>query len=247
MDLHSESDQPVENDYNEEYKERGSMTRQEAKRELEERGYKQWLPGRKKKKSDEEGEAEVNSASRFRSSKKMKKVDMFWVKLVFKILVVVAVYYNFKFLLHFMKESSNFTHTLFVVGMCVGINFIAVWILFYKRSFMRFYLSLFAILGAFGYYFYVNYTNHSFLGHNIITSVLVLIAVLMVINPKENYYAKSTVFLLIPILGIYFSGNRFALVWTLMFNAGLILFFRMSKFKTNKMVVRKRRNKKQSA
>lgn len=248
MDFHSESDQPVENVRDEKDKERGSITRQEAKREREERGYKQWLPGRKKKESDEDGEAGVYSPSRSQSSKKMKKVDKFWVKLVFKILVVVAVFYNFKFLLHFMKEpTSNFTHTLFVVGMCVGINFIAVWILFYKSSFMRFYLSLFAILGSFGYYFYANYTNHSFLGNNIITSLLVIISVLIVINPKGNYYVKSIAFLLIPILGIYFSGNQFALVWTLMFNVGLILFFRMSKSKTHKMKIRTRRNKKQSA
>lgn len=251
MDFNSESDQRVENVYDEEYKERGYATRQEAKRELEEKGFKQWLLGRKKKKAGEESEAGVYSPSRFQSSKKMKKVEMFWIKLVFKILVVAAVCYNFKFILNFMKEPiSNFTHTLFVVGMCVGINFIAVWILFYKSSFMRFYLSLFAILGSFGYYLYVNYINHSFLGNNIITSLLVFIAVLMVINPKVNYYVKSIVFLLIPILGIYFSGNQFALVWTLMFNAGLILFFRMTKLnksKTNKQETRTRRNIKQSA
>jgi cation transport ATPase len=251
LDFHSESDQREENVYDEEYKERSYTTRQEAKRELAERGYKQSFLGRKKKNSDEEGEAGVNSPSRSRSPKKIKKVEMFWVKLVFKILVVGAVCYNFKFILNFMKEPiSNFTHTLFVVGTCVGINFIAVWILFYKRSFMRFYLSLFAILGSFGYYFYVNYTNHSFLGNNIITSLLVIISVLMVINPKVNYYVKSILLLLIPILGIYFSGNQFALVWTLMFNAGLILFFRMSKLnksKTNKKEARIRRNKKQSA
>ena len=158
-------------------------------------------------------------------------------KLVFKIFAIAAVFFNFKFILNFMKDPiGNFTfyHTLFVVGICVGINFIAVWILFYKSSFMRFYLSLFAILGSFGYYFYVNYTNQSFVGNNIKTSVLVMISVLMAINPKVNYYLKSFLFLLIPIIGIYLSGNKFALVWTLMFSAGLILFFRVSKSRAKK-------------
>lgn len=133
--------------------------------------------------------------------------------------------------------------------MCVGINFIAVWILFYKNSFIRFYLSLFAILGSFGYYFYINYTNHSFLGNNIITSLLVIISVFMGINPKVNYYVKIFLFLLIPILGIYVSGNKIALVWTLMINAGLILFFRVprpNKSNSNKKEERTRRNKKRS-
>lgn len=253
MDFYSKSDQQVEKVNDEEYKERDYSTSRRAVRELEERGFKQWFMGRKKKKVDEEGDSEVYSPSRSKSSnKKKKKVEMFWLKLIFKIFVVGAVFYNFKFILNFMKDPlSNFTfyHTLFVVGMCGGINFIAVWILFYKRSFMRFYLSLFAILGSFGYYFYVNYTNHSFLGNNIITSSLVIISVLMVINPKVNYYVKSILFLLIPILGIYLSGKEFALVWALMWSSGLILLFRVSKSKskTNKKEGRARRNQKQTA
>jgi cation transport ATPase len=263
LDFYSKSDQQVEKVNDEEYKERDYSTRQEAERELEDRdystrqeaerelgekGYKQWFMGRKKRKVDEEDEVGVYSPSRSRSSKKKKKVEMFWVKLVFKILVVGAVFYNFKFILNFMKDPiSNFTfyHTLFVVGLCVGINFIAVWILFYKSSFMRFYLSLFAILGSFGYYFYVNYTNQSIFGNNIITSVLVTISVLMAINPKVNYYVKSFAFLLIPIIGIYLSSNKFALVWTLMLNAGLILLFRVAK--SSKKEARTRKKQKQSA
>ncbi|MDR7000218.1 hypothetical protein [Neobacillus niacini] len=260
MGFNSESDQQEDKFYDEEYKE--YPTRQEAGKELDEGGYKQWFMDRKKKNTDEESETEVNPPSRTksrsssRSSKKKMKVEMPWVKLVFKIIVVAAVFLNFKFLLGFMKDPiSMFYHTLYVVGICVAINFIAVWVLFYKRSFMRFYLSLFALLGSFGYYIYVNYMNHSFLGNNIIPSLLVMISVLMAINPKVNYYAKSIVFLLIPILGIYFSGNQFALVWTLMFNAGLILFFRVSKSKkskadkskANKKEARTKRDKKQSA
>jgi cation transport ATPase len=265
LDFYSKSDQQVEkvNDEgfkereyptrqetekvnDEGYKEREYPTRQETEREMEERGCKQWFMGLKKKKTDEEDQAEVYSPSRSRSksSKKKKKVEMFWVKLVLKILVVIAVCYNFKFLLNFMNDPiSTFYHTLFVVGMCVGINFIAVWILFYKNSFIRFYLSLFAILGSFVYYFYVTYTNQSIFGHNLITSVLVIISVLMAINPKVNYYMKSFAFLLIPIVGIYLSNNKFALVWTLMFNAGLILFFRV--VKSNKKQARTRRNQMQ--
>ncbi|PFO09370.1 hypothetical protein COJ85_01830 [Bacillus sp. AFS076308] len=251
MFVNSESDQQVEKDYDEEYKERDSSTSLEAEREQEESGFKQWFLSRKKKKADEESEAEIYTPTRFRSSKKKKKVEMFWVNLVFKIFIVGAVCFNFKFILNFMKDPiSNFTHTLFVVGICVGINFIAVWILFYKSSFIRFYLSIFAILGSFGYYFYVNYPNHSFFGNNIITSVLVMVSALMVINPKVNYYLKSIVLLLIPVLGIYFSGNQFALVWTLLFNAGLILFFRVSKSKrskSKKKEARSNRNEKQPA
>ncbi|MEH7309231.1 hypothetical protein, partial [Neobacillus drentensis] len=89
--------------------------------------------------------------------------------------------------------------------------------------------------------------------NNIKTSLLVIISVLMVINPKVNYYLKSIVLLLIPIIGIYFSGNKFALVWALMLSGGLVLFFRVSKSraksksKSNKKEHRARRNQKQTA
>jgi hypothetical protein len=254
LDFHSNSNQQLEKVDDEEYKERDYATRQKAEREPEERGYKQWIMGRKKKKVDEEGEAEVYSPSRSRSSNKKKKGKMFSLKLVFKIFVVAAVCYNFNFIWNFMRDPiGNFTfyHTLSVLGICAGINLIAVWILFYKSSFMRFYLSLFAILGSYGYYFYVNYTNHSFVENNIKTSLLVMISVLTVINPKVNYYLKSIVLLLIPIIGIYLSSNKFALVWTLMLSAGFVLLFRVSKSraksKSNKKEGRARRNQKQSA
>ena len=254
MDFYSNSDQQVEKVDDEEYKERDYATRQKSEREPEEKGYKRWTTGRKKKKVDEEGEAGVYSPSRSRSSNKKKKGKTFSLKLVFKIFVVAAVCYNFKFIWNFMKDPTGyftFYHTLFVLGICAGINFISAWILFYKSSFMRFYLSLFAILGSFGYYFYVNYTNHSFMGNNIKTSLLVMISVLMVINPKVNYYLKSIVFLLIPIIGIYLNGNKFALVWALMLSAGFVLLFRVSKSraksKSNKKEARARRNQNQSA
>ena len=254
MDFHSNSDQQVEKVDDEEYKERDYTTRQKAEREPEEREYKRWILGRKKKKVDEESEAGVYSPSRSRSSNKKKKGKLISLKLVFKIFVVAAVCYNFNFIWNFMKDPmGNFTfyHTLFVLGICAGINFIAVWILFYKSSFMRFYLSLFAILGSFGYYFYVNYTHHSFVGNNIKTSLLVMISALMVINPKVNYYLKSILLLLIPIIGIYLSGNKFALVWALMLSAGFVLLFRVSKSraraKSNKKEGRARRKQNQSA
>ena len=250
MDFYSNSDQQVEKVDDEEYKERDYATRQIAEREPKERGYKRWIMGRKK--VNEEGEAGVYSPSRSRSSNKKKKGKMFSLKLVFKIFIVAAVCYNFIFIWNFMKDPiGNFTfyHTLSVLGICSGINFIAVWILFYKSSFMRFYLSLFAILGSFGYYFYVNYTNHSFVGSNIKTSLLVMISVLMVITPKVNYYLKSILLLLIPIIGIYLSGNKFALVWALMMSAGFVLLFRVSKSraKSNKKEGRVRRKQNQSA
>jgi len=254
LDFHSNSDQQVEKVDDEEYKERDYTTRQKAEGEPEEREYKRWILGRKKKKVDGESEAEVYSPSRSRSSNKKKKGKMISLKLVFNIFVVAAVCYNFNFIWNFMKDPiGNFTfyHTLFVLGICAGINFIAVWILFYKSSFMRFYLSLFAILGSFGYYFYVNYTNHSFVGNNIKTSLLVMISVLIVINPKVNYYLKSILLLLIPIIGIYLSGNKFALVWALMLSAGFVLLFRVSKSraraKSNKKEGRTRRKQNQSA
>ena len=256
MDFHSNSNQQLEKVDDEEYKERDYATRQKAEEEPEERGFKQWIMGWKKKKVDEDGEARVDSPSRSRSSNKKKKGRMISLKLVFKIFVVAAVCYNFNFIWNFMKDPiGNFTfyHTLFVLGICAGINFIAVWILFYKSSFMRFYLSLLAILGSFGYYFYVNYTNHSFMGNNIKTSLLIMISVLIVISPKVNYYLKSIVLLLIPSIGIYLSGNKFALVWALMLSAGFVLLFRVSKSrgksksKSNKKESRARRNQKQSA
>jgi hypothetical protein len=250
LDFYSNSDQQAEKIDDEEYKERDYPTRQIAEREPEERGYKRWMMGRQK--VNEESKAGVYSPSRSRSSNKKKKGKMFSLKLVFKIFIVAAVCYNFIFIWNFMKDPiGNFTfyHTLSVLGICSGINFIAVWILFYKSSFMRFYLSLFAILGSFGYYFYVNYTNHSFVGSNIKTSLLVMISVLMVINPKANYYLKSILLLLIPIIGIYLSGNKFALVWALMMSAGFVLLFRVSKSraKSNKKEGRVRRKQNQSA
>jgi hypothetical protein len=237
LDFDSNSD--FKND--EENIDRGYPSRQEVKREREaSRSNRRF----KEKTDKEEGYSPARSKSG--SSKKKINVKIPRVNLVLKVLAVVAVVLNIRFILNFMKEpGSMFYHTLFVLGICVTINFAAVWILFHKSSFMRFYLSLFAILGSFGYYIYVNYTNMTFLGNNLITSVLVGITVLMAINPKVNYYLKSFVFLLVPIIGIYLSGNRFALVWTLMFNAGLILFFRVSR--SNKKEEKMRRNQQESA
>ncbi|MGG1680259.1 hypothetical protein ACIFOT_31815 [Neobacillus sp. NRS-1170] len=247
MDFNSKSDQQLENAYDEEYIERDYPTRQDVKKEREKREDKKLSMERNKKKAVDGGFARVFSKFRFPSTNKKKKLEMFWLKLVFKILVVGAVFFNFKFLLNYMKNPiSNFTDTLIVVGICAGINFLAVWFLFYKNSLMRFYLSLVAIVGSFGYYGYVNYPNQSFLGNNIIASVLVIISVLMVINPKINYYVKNITLLVIPVIGIYFSGTKFALVWTLMMNAGLILLFRVPK-STKKEEDRSKRNKKQSA
>ncbi|MBS4215017.1 hypothetical protein [Neobacillus rhizophilus] len=244
MDYYSQSDQQVEKENEEENIERDYPTRQAVKREREKKEYNNLFMG--KNKADDNGFAGVSSIFRFFSSNKKKTVKMFWIKLIFKIFVVGAVFFDIKFILNFMKDPiSNFPHTLFVVGMCAGINFIAIWVLFYKNPLIRFYLSLFAIVGSFGYYSYVNYTNLTFLGVNIIASVLVIISLLIVINPKINYYVKNILLLVIPILGIYFSGNKFALVWTLLFTAGLILLFRVPK--SNKKEERIKRNKKQAA
>jgi cell division protein FtsW (lipid II flippase) len=253
LDFNSESEQHVEKGNDQEYKTSDYTTRLEAEKEQDDRGFQKWFMNRKKKNSDHVNKPEIDSPARFRSSKKKtkKKLDMVWVKLLFKIIVVAVVCYNFKFIWDYMKAPiSNFTQILYVVGIRVGINFAAIWILFYKNSVIRFYLSLLAILGSFAYYFYENYMNHSFLGDNIIPSILVILSVLLVIIPNVNYYGKSIVLLLIPILGIYFSGNKFAIVWALMFNAGLILFFRVSKSKKSKSKEKEeptRRNKKQSA
>jgi len=249
LDFHSESEQYTEQDNYQEYKTSEYTSRLEAEKEPDDRGFQKWFKPRKN--TDHESTGRVSSPSRFRSSKKKKKLEMSWVKLLFKIIIVGIVCYNLKYILDFAKNPiSDFTQILYVVGIRAGINFIAVWILFYKNSVIRFYLSLVAIIGSFAYYFYVNYMNHSFLGDNLITSILVIFSVLMSINPKTNYYLKSIVLLLIPIVGIYFSGNQFALVWTLMLNAGLILLFRVSKSKnakSNKKEEQTRRNKKKTA
>ncbi|MEH7415511.1 hypothetical protein V7266_09550 [Neobacillus drentensis] len=251
MDFHSESEQHTEQSNDQEYETRDYPTRFEAEKKIDDRGFKNRFVGRQKKKTDSESKASGSSPGRFRSSKKKKKLEMSWVKLLFKIIVVAVVCYNFKFLLDYMKTPiSNFTQVLYVVGIRSGINFIAVWVLFYKNTMIRFYLSLLAIIGSLAYYIYVNYTNRTFLGDNLIPSILVAISVLMAINPKVNYYLKSIVLLLIPVVGIYFSGNTFALVWTLMSTAGLILFFRMSKSKKSKSKKQEeqtKRNKQQSA
>lgn len=247
MDYYSESDKQVGKDYDEEYIERDYPTRQDVKKERENRGNNKNLKGRNKKKAANDGFSGISSIFRFIPSNKKKKVEMFWIKLVFKIIVLATVYFNFQYILNFMKDPiSNFTHSVFVVGICAGINFIAVWFLFYKNSLMRFYLSLFAIVGSFGYYIYVNYMNLSFLGNNIIASLLIIISVFMVINPKINYYVKNITLLALTVLGIYFSGNKFALVWTLMFSAGLLLLFRVPK-SNKKEEERTKQNKKQSA
>jgi cation transport ATPase len=251
LDFNSEAEQYTENNNDQEFKTSDYPTRFEAEKEEEEQGFKKWLTGRKNNNTDHKVKAGANSPARFRSSKKKKKLEMSWVKLLFKIILVAVVCYNFKFIWDFMKEPiSNFTQILSVVGIRVGINFIAVWMLFYKNPVIRFYLSLLAILGSVAYYLYVNYMNQSFLGDNIIPSGLVLLSVLMIISPKVNYYLKSIVLLWIPITGIYFSGTKFAIVWALMFHAGLILFFRVSKSKKPKSKEKEeqsRRNKKQSA
>ncbi|MED1466979.1 hypothetical protein [Bacillus salipaludis] len=263
MEYHSGSEEQHEEKMNDkEYRVSEYPSRQEARRELT-RESRQSFKDRKKNQGDVEEKTEGDSPSKARSSKKIKKpksktkLEMSWVKLIFKIFVVAAVWYNFHFLLNYMKgPASPFTETLMVFGICAGVNFAAVWILFYKRAFIRFYLSLIALIGSFGYYGYINYTQHSFLGNNKITSLIVAVSVLMALNPKTYSFPRGIVFLLIPIVGIYFSGNQFALVWTLMFNAGLILMFRKSranksKDKKSKDKKRKneqdRKNKKQTA
>ncbi len=249
LDFNSESEQHPEQGNDHENNTREYTTRLEAEKEPDDSGFQKWFKTRQN--TDHESKGRESSPSRFRSSKKKKKLELSWLKLLFKIIVIGVVFYNFKYILDFAKNPlSNFTQILYVAGICAGINFIAVWILFYKNSVIRFYLSLMAIIGSFAYYFYVNYTNLTFLGDHLIPSILVAISVLMAINPKINYYLKSIVLLLIPIVGIYFSGNTFALVWTLMFTAGLILFFRVSKSKkskSNKKEEQTRRNKQQSA
>jgi cation transport ATPase len=240
------SDHQTEKGNDEEDKDRDYPSRLEAKRAEREKRDNNRFMGMKK--ADGESEAEENkpTRSKSRSSTKQLKVKMPKVKIVLKIIAVVAVFLNLRFLLNFMKDPiSTLYHTLIVVGICVAINFIAVWILFHKSSFIRFYLSLFAILGSFGYYFYINYTNQTFLGSNLISSVLMILSVLMAVNPKVNYYLKSFILLVVPVIGIYFSGNKFALVWTLMFNAGLILFFRISK--SSEKGERSRKKQEQSA
>ncbi|WP_026575522.1 hypothetical protein [Bacillus sp. UNC438CL73TsuS30] len=264
MEYHSGSEEQHEEKMNdEEYRVSEYPSRQEARRELT-RESRQSFKDRKKSQEDVEEKTEGGSPSKSRSTKKIKKtkspkskLEMSWVKLVFKILVVAAVWYNIHFLLNYMKgPASPFTETLMTIGICAGVNFAAVWILFYKRAFIRFYLSLIAVLGSFAYYGYVNYTQHSFLGNNKITSLIVAVSVLMALNPRIYSFPRGIVFLLIPIVGIYFSGNQFALVWALMFNAGLILMFRRSKAnkskdKNSKDRKRKneqdRKNKKQTA
>lgn len=254
MDFYSDSEQQAKKVDDEEYIEIEGTAGQRAERKPEERGSSLSRIDRKNKKADEESEDGVNSPtssrprSKSRSSNMMMKVKMPRAQLVLKILAVVAVYFNFKFILNFMKEpAGTFYHTLTVLAICAGINFLAVWILFSKRSWMRLYLSLAAILGAFAYYFYVNYTNHSFLGIHLTTSVLMILSVLMMINTKASYHTKSILLLLIPVVGIYISWNQFALVWALMWSAGMVLLFRVSKSKADKKEGRARRNEKQSA
>ncbi|MDQ6597713.1 hypothetical protein E2K98_26660 [Bacillus salipaludis] len=260
MEYHSDSEEQHEDEEkmnDEEYRVSEYPTRQEARREPT-RESRQSFKDRKKNQEDVEEKTEGATPSNSRSSKKIKKtksktkLEMSWVKLVFKIFVVAAVWYNFHFLLNYMKgPASPFTATLMVIGICAVVNFAAIWILFYKRAFIRFYLSLIAVIGSFAYYGYVNYTQNSFLGNNKITSLIVAVSVLMALNPRTYSFPRGIVFLLIPIVGIYFSGNQFALVWTLMFNAGLILMFRKSKANKSKDRKRKneqdRKNKKQTA
>ncbi|MEH7097977.1 hypothetical protein [Neobacillus vireti] len=249
MDKHSESEQPFDQDNDLENDTKKDTARLETVKELDDRESKKRFKTRNY--TDNGRKGRIGAPSWFRSSKKKKKLELSWVKLLFKIIVIGVVCYNLKYILDYAKNPiSDFTHNLYVVGIRAGINFLAVWILFYKNPFLRFYLSLIAIVGSFAYYVYVNYPNLTFLGENLIPSILVIVSVLMAVNPKLNYYLKSIILLWIPIAGIYFSGNKYALVWTLMFNAGLILFFRVSKSKkskSNKTEEQTRRNKKQTA
>ncbi|NRD79754.1 hypothetical protein HPT25_20640 [Bacillus sp. BRMEA1] len=189
--------------------------------------------------------------SRAKSSKKKKKLELSWVKLLFKILVVVVVFYNIKFILNFMNGPSSILlyHNLFVIGISGAINFMAVWILFNKKAITRFYLSLLAIFAAYAYYIYVNYFHQSFMGNNLLTSMLIILSVLILITMKANYYVENLLLIMVPIAGIYLTGNKFALVWSLMLSGALILLFRVSKSKSksNKKKDREKRKQRESA
>jgi len=119
-----------------------------------------------------------------------------------------------------------FTYTLKVLGIFSLINFVAIWIVFYKSSFMRFYVAYLSILGAVGFYLYTAYTNNSIFGDNTLTTLLIAVVLIIAIIPKVSLYIKSALFILSAVFGIYLTLNQFAIIWLLFMSAGLVLFVR---------------------
>lgn len=195
--------------------------------------------------------------SKFRPSlKKVKlKLPKVNVKLAVKIAALVAVLFNIKYVMNLMQVpvgTFTFNDLVIKLAISVGINFAAVWILFAKQSRIKYFLSLFAVLASFLYYFYGQYTNQTLLERShLVPSVLVILSVLMVVNSRSRYYLKSILLLIIAAAGIYVSSNQYALEWMLIGSAGLVMFFRVSKNKnkdkTTKKDSRIRRSQRQSA
>ncbi|WP_148362748.1 hypothetical protein [Bacillus sp. B-jedd] len=198
-----------------------------------------------------------NRISKFRPSlKKIKlKLPKVNVNLAVKIAALLAVLFNVKYVMDLMQVPVGtfiFNDLVIKLAISVGINFAAVWILFPKQSQIKYFLSLFAVLASFLYYFYGQYTKQTLLERShLIPSVLVILSVLMVVNSRSNYYLKSILLLVFAAAGIYFSSNQYALEWMLIGSAGLVMFFRVSKNKKNgksdKKANRIRRNRRQSA
>ncbi|RHW37977.1 hypothetical protein D1B31_14415 [Neobacillus notoginsengisoli] len=195
--------------------------------------------------------------SKFRPSLKNVKVKLprVNVNLALKIAAVLAVLINVRYIMGLMKDpvgTFTFNELGIKLAISVGINFAAVLILFAKQSRIKYFLSLFAVLASFLYYFYGHYTNQTLLERsNLIPSVLIILSVLMLVNSRSNYYLKSILLVVLSAAGIYFSSNQYALEWVLIGTAGLVMFFRVSKTKRNVQSTKKdsriRRNQRRSA
>ncbi|PLT31634.1 hypothetical protein [Peribacillus deserti] len=274
MDFYSESEYPEKVD-GDQYREQTRTEEPQAKRETDPwgRDIRETSEGKVTRSRMERrnkpggSEAKVGSTPPSRTSSKrifkfrpsFKKVNVKQprvnVNLAIKIAAVLAVLINVRYVMGLMEDpvgTFTFNQLVIKLGISAGINFAAVWILFAKQSRIKYFLSLFAVLASFLYYFYGIYTNHTLLVRsNLVPTVLVILSVLMLVNSRSNYYLKSILMLVIAAAGIYVSSNQFALEWVLIGSAGLVMFFRVSKTqnkdKSTKKENRVRRNQRQSA
>jgi hypothetical protein len=147
------------------------------------------------------------------------------------IAVVGFIFVQTKFFvaLDLTNSKGAFTYTLKVLGIFSLINFVSIWIVFYKSSFMRFYVAYLSILGAEVYYLYLAYTTNSFFGDYTLTTLLIAGVLIIAIIPKVSLYIKSALFILSAVFGMYLTLNQFAIIWLLLMSAGLVLFVRKPK------------------
>jgi len=203
-------------------------TRDEAERELKKRGY-----------SNEYGswsKCEEEYVMTPKEAEEDRQASIFFMRIG---LVIFCAYFLYELITKYIPElmspdlvtqykSQKIKYSYYQIFIWYGFTFISAIILFYKSSFMKFYSAFLAILYAFGWYGY-HLVESGDLTNNMTITLLLIATAIVIVIPKINYYVKSAIIFLVPLLGIYITSIEFAMTWILMMTSGTLLLCRESK------------------